>query len=411
MFRIERTRLIAGLMRLVRDVDLAEELTQDALVAALDNWPDRGIPDNPGAWLMTTARNRALDLLKRKRRTETRNAEISRDMERAERAMPEPETALDDDVGDDVLRLIFTACHPVLPPEARVALTLRLIAGLTTEEIAKAFLVPEATLAQRIVRAKRTLADKAVAYEVPHGAELSERLESVLGVVYLIFNEGYSATAGESWTRPQLCVEALRLGRILAALAPAEPEAHGLLALMELQASRLDARVDSQGKAILLPDQNRTRWDHTLIQRGLAGLARARRLGGATGPYALQAAIAACHARAPTADATDWAQIAALYTLLNAVQRSPIVELNRAVAVGMVEGPHAALEIVDALMQEPAMKRYHPCLIVRGDLLERLGRFGEAETAFSEAAGMTANRSERLVMLARAAACAARRQT
>jgi RNA polymerase sigma factor (sigma-70 family) len=407
VWRIESARLIAGLCRLVRDVGLAEELAQDALVTALERWPESGVPDNPGAWLMATARNRALDRLRRHKRAAIKHEVVGRESEaRQQAAVAEFETALDDDIGDDLLRLIFTACHPVLSTEARVALTLRLLGGLTTDEIARAFLAAEPAIAQRIVRAKRTLAQAKVPFEVPRGLDRSARLSSVLEVLYLIFNEGYAATAGDDWMRPALCDEALRLGRILAGLAPREPEVHGLVALMELQASRARARVGPEGEPVLLLDQNRARWDHMLIGRGLAALARAGSLGGAEGPYALQAAIAACHARARTADETDWPRIAALYGRLSAATPSPIVELNRAVAVGMADGPAAGLAVVDALAGEPALKSYHLLPAVRGDLLRRLDRHREAAGEFRRAAALTRNERERALLLERAAQCA-----
>ncbi|HEU0104904.1 MAG TPA: sigma-70 family RNA polymerase sigma factor, partial [Vicinamibacteria bacterium] len=375
VWRIESARLIAGLARIVRDVGLAEELAQDALVVALEKWPESGVPDNPGAWLMATAKNRALDRLRRGKLLERKHEEIGRELEaRQAMAVADFEASIDDDIGDDLLRLIFTACHPVLSMEARVALTLRLLGGLTTEEIARAFLVPDATIAQRIVRAKRTLAEARVPFEVPRGEELAARLASVLGVIYLIFNEGYAATAGDDWMRPGLCEDALRLGRILAELAPHEPEVHGLVALMEIQASRAGARIGPSGEPVLLLDQDRTRWDHLLVHRGLTALARAEALGGTLGPYALQAAIAACHARARTAAETDWLRIAALYDALAQLTPSPIVDLNRAVAVGMAFGPAAGLELVDALVSEPALRGYHLLPAVRGDLLAKLGR-------------------------------------
>ena len=407
VFRIEAPRLIAGLARLVRDVGLAEELAQDALVAALERWPESGVPDNPGAWLMATARHRAIDVLRRGKRIERAHEEIGHEIDaRQEAAAPDLDAALDDDIGDDLLRLVFTACHPVLSTEARVALTLRLLGGLTTEEIARAFLVPEPTVAQRIVRAKRTLAEARVPFEVPRGAELAARLSSVLEVVYLIFNEGYSATAGDDWVRPALCEDALRLGRILAELAPQEPEVHGLVALMEIQASRLRARVGPTGEPILLLDQNRAVWDHLLVRRGLAALERAEKLGGARGPYTLQAAIAACHARARTAEETDWTRIAALYAALAQLAPSPVVELNRAVAVAMAFGPAAGLQIVDALTSEPSLARYHLLPTVRADFLARLGRHDEARSELERAASLTRNARERQMLLARAAACA-----
>ena len=408
VFRIEQARLIASLTRVVRDVGLAEELAQDALIAALEQWPKSGIPNKPGAWLMAAAKNRAIDRLRRAKLMQRKHEEIGRELEaEGEGAAPDLDAALDDDIGDDLLRLIFTACHPVLATEARVALTLRLIGGLTTDEIARAFLVPEPTVAQRIVRAKRTLAEKQVAYEVPRGEELGTRLASVLEVIYLIFNEGYSATAGDDWVRPQLCEEALRLGRILAELAPKEREVHGLVALMEIQASRLGARTSPTGEPILLLDQNRARWDQLLIRRGLTALDRAAGLEGPPGPYLLQAAIAACHARARTADETDWAQIVGLYGALARLTPSPVVELNRAVALAMHMGPAAGLEIVDALTAEPALKTYHLLPSVRGDLLKKLGRFAEARAEFERAASLTRNERERKLLLDRAATCAA----
>ena len=408
VWRIESARLIAGLVRMVRDVGLAEELAQDALVAALEQWPESGVPDNPGAWLMATAKHRAIDALRRRQRLERKHEELGRDLvTRNGAGGPDLDAALDDPIGDDLLRLVFMTCHPVLSTEARVALTLRLLGGLTTGEIARAFLVPEPTVAQRIVRAKRTLAAARVPFEVPAGDELAARLESVLEVIYLIFNEGYSATAGEDWVRPGLCEDALRLGRILAELAPREAEVHGLVALMEIQASRLRARVGPGGEPVLLPDQDRARWDHLLINRGLTALARAEALGGAHGPYALQAAIAACHARARTAAETDWTRIAALYDALAELTPSPVVELNRAVAVSMAFGPAAGLELVDALRSEPALEDYHLLPSVRGDLLAKLGRQGEARAEFERAAAMTRNTRERDLLLARASACAA----
>jgi RNA polymerase sigma-70 factor, ECF subfamily len=407
VWRIESARLIAGLARIVRDIGLAEEFAQDALVAALKQWPESGVPDNPGAWLMATAKHRAFDLLRRRKRLERKHEELGREIEaQHEMAAPDPDAALDDDVGDDLLRLMFISCHPVLSTEARVALTLRLIGGLTTEEIARAFLVPEATIAQRIVRAKRTLAKEGVPFEVPRGAELAARLSSVLEVLYLVFNEGYSATAGEDWMRPQLCEEALRLGRILAELAPKEPEVHGLLALMEIQASRSRARIGPSGEPVLLLDQNRARWDQILIRRGFAALMRAETLGGEEGPYALQAAIAACHARARRAAETDWTRIAALYEVLARLLPSPIVELNRAVALAMAFGPAVGLELVDALTDEPSLKAYHLLPSVRGDLLAKLERFAEARAEFERAASLTRNARERTLLLERAAACA-----
>ncbi len=393
---------------MVRDVGLAEDLAQDALLAALEQWPESGIPRNPGAWLMGTAKHRAIDLFRRRKTLERKQEELGRELQvEQELAAPNLEAELDaeDDIGDDLLRLIFTACHPVLPTEARVGLTLRLLGGLRTEEIARAFLVPEATLAQRIVRAKRTLAEARVPFEVPRGGERAARLSSVLEVIYLIFNEGYSATAGDDWMRPALCEDALRLGRILAGLIPDEPEVHGLVALMEIQASRARARTGPSGEPILLLDQNRSAWDQLLIRRGLTALERAEQLGGSDGPYALQAAIAACHARARTPDETDWQRIAALYERLAALMPSPVVELNRAVAVSMALGPAAGLALVDELTAEPALKAYHLLPSVRGDLLFKLGRLDEARTEFERAAGLTRNARERSLLLERAAAC------
>ncbi|OOG50302.1 RNA polymerase sigma factor [Rhodanobacter sp. C01] len=408
VWRIESARLIAGLARMVRDVGLAEELAQDALVVALEQWPTSGVPDNPGAWLMTTAKHRAIDRLRRSKLLERKHVELMHELEhQQDDAVAKVEATLDDPIGDDLLRLIFTACHPVLSVEARVALTLRLLGGLTTEEIARAFLVPEATIAQRIVRAKRSLAKAEVPFEVPRAEELAARLSSVLEVIYLVFNEGYSATAGGDWMRPALCEEALRLGRVLAGLAPREPEVHGLVALMEIQASRSRARVAGNGEPILLLEQNRAQWDHLLIRRGLAALDHAEKLGGAFGPYALQAAIAACHARAPTAEQTDWQRIATLYGALAQVMPSPVVELNRAVAVSMASGPAAALELVDALDGEAALVSYHLLPTVRGDLLFRLGRVAEARPEFERAAALTQNLREREHLLKRARACAA----
>jgi len=408
VWRIESARLIAGLARMVRDVGLAEELAQEALVTALERWPETGVPDNPGAWLMATAKHRAIDLLRRSKRLERKHQEVGQEMGvEQETAAPDLDAAIDDDVGDDLLRLVFISCHPVLSTEARVALTLRLLGGLSTEEIARAFLVPEPTVAQRIVRAKRTLAKERVPFEVPRGADLAGRLSSVLEVVYLIFNEGYSATAGDDWMRPALCEDALRLGRILAGLVPLEPEVHGLVALMEIQASRSGARLGPAGEPILLLDQNRARWDQVLIRRGLAALERAESLGGARGLYALQAAIAACHARARIAPETDWERIAALYQALVQVSPSPVVELNRAVAVGMAFGPAAGLELADALTSEPSLERYHLLPSVRGDLLAKLDRYDEARVEFERAASLTRNARERQLLLERAAACAA----
>ena len=403
VWRIESPRLIAGLTRIVRDVGVAEDLAQDALVAALEQWPASGVPDNPGAWLMATAKHRAIDGLRRGKMLERKHEELGAELEGRQETVPDFDAAIDDHVGDDLLRLMFISCHPVLSTEARTALTLRLLGGLTTEEIARAFLVPVATIAQRIVRAKRTLAEARVPFEVPRGAELAARLASVLEVIYLVFNEGYSATAGDDWVRPALCEDALRLGRILAELMN-EPEVHGLVALMEIQASRLRARVGPSGAPILLLDQDRARWDHLLIRRGLAALERAEAFGGSLGPYALQAAIAACHARAPRAEETDWTRITALYDALAQLAPSPVVELNRGVAYGMAFGPAAGLEIVDPLMSEPALERYHLLASVRGDLLARLGRFAEARAEFERAAALTRNARESELLLARAAA-------
>lgn len=408
VWKIESPRLIAGLARIVRDVGQAEDLAQDALVAALEQWPESGVPKNPGAWLMGTAKHRAIDILRRRALLDRKHAEIGRDVRdveaRQEMAVTDLIAAIDDDIGDDLLRLVFTACHPVLSTEARVALTLRLLGGLTTDEIARAFLVPEPTVAQRIVRAKRTLSDKKIPFEVPRGAELADRLSSVLEVIYLIFNEGYTATAGDDWMRPALCEDALRLGRILAELAPKEPEVHGLVALMEIQASRSRARTGPDGEPILLLEQNRARWDQILIHRGLTALRRAEKLGGAFGPYALQAAIAACHARARTAEETDWPRIAALYTGLAQVAPSPIVELNRSVALGMAYGPAAGLALVDTLTAEPSLKDYHLLPAVRGDFLIKLGRFEEARAELKRAASLTRNERERKLLLDRATA-------
>ncbi len=406
VWRIESARLIAGLARMVRDVGLAEDLAQDALVAALEQWPESGVPDNPGAWLMATAKHRAVDRLRHKQMAERKQEEIGRELElEQQRAEPDLDAAIDDDIGDELLSLIFTACHPVLSPEARVALTLRLIGALTTTEIARAFLVPEATVAQRIVRAKRTLAEAQVPIEVPSGSDRDPRLASVLAVVYGIFNEGYSATAGDDWMRPALCEDALRLGRILAELAPEEPEVHGLVALMEIQASRLRARTGPSGEPILLLDQDRGRWDYVLIDRGLAALESAEDLGGALGPYALQAAIAACHARARAPEETDWERMAGLYGALAQLTPSPVVELNRAVAVSMAFGPAAGLELVDALTSEPSLDGYHLLASVRGDLLAKLGRLDEARAEFEDAAAITRNGRERALLLERAAGC------
>jgi RNA polymerase sigma factor (sigma-70 family) len=405
VWRIESAKLIAGLARIVRDVGLAEDLAQDALVIALEQWPESGIPNNPGAWLMATAKHRAIDRIRRNVMLERKHEQLGRELEiQQEMAEADFETAIDDDVGDDLLRLMFTACHPVLATEARVALTLRLLGGLKTEEIARAFLAPAATIAQRIVRAKRTLAEARVPFEVPGGAERAARLPSVLEVIYLIFNEGYSATAGDDWMRPALCEDALRLGRILAGLVPNEPEVHGLVALMEIQASRIRARVGPSGEPILLLNQNRARWDQLLIRRGLAALARAEAIGNALGPYRLQAAIAACHARARTPEETDWARIAALYDALAQLAPSPVVEVNRAVALSMAYGPAAGLELVDALTSEPSLKHYHLLPSVRGDLLAKLGRFDEACAEFKRAAALTRNARERELLLERARA-------
>ncbi|MGW2189917.1 RNA polymerase sigma factor [Streptomyces sp. NPDC001719] len=399
VWRVESARLIAGLTRIVRDLGIAEELAQDALVIALEKWPESGVPDNPGAWLMATAKHRAIDLIRRNETYARKLALLGQDLE-TEWQAPEPAA-----IEDDLLRLVFVACHPVLSTQARVALTLRLLGGLTTSEIARAFLASEPAVAQRIVRAKRSLAAAEVPFEVPGADELSGRLSSVLEVIYLIFNEGYAATAGDDWMRPALCEEAMRLGRVLATLMPKEAEVHGLVALMELQASRAAARTGPSGEPVLLLDQDRGRWDHLLIRHGLAALARAEELGGAHGPYALQAAIAACHARARTAEATDWARIAALYATLAERVPSPVVELNRAVAVTMAEGPSAGLALVDALSSEPALRDYHLLPSVRGDLLFRLGRRAEARTEFERAAGLTRNERERVLLLRRAAEC------
>jgi RNA polymerase sigma-70 factor, ECF subfamily len=403
VWRIESARVIAGVARIVRDVGLAEDLAQEALVAALEQWPESGVPDNPGAWLMGTAKHRAIDLLRRRATLERKQEEIGRALEREQELEPDLDAAIDDEIGDDLLRLVFVACHPVLSTEARVALTLRLLGALTTEEIARAFLVKESTVAQRIVRAKRTLADAEVPFEVPPKDELAERLASVLEVIYLVFNEGYAATAGDDWMRPGLCEDALRLGRILAGLLPEEPEVHGLVALMEIQASRMRARTGPDGEPVLLLDQDRSRWDQLLIGRGLAALERAERLGGALGPYALQAAIAACHAQARRPEDTDWVRIAELYAALAQLMPSPVVELNRAVALGMAFGPEAGLELVDSLASEPSLESYHLLPSVRGDLLAKLGRADEARAEFERAAGLTRNERERGLLLERAA--------
>ena len=405
VWRIESARLIAGLTRIVHDVGRAEELAQDALVAALEQWPNSGVPENPGAWLMGTAKHRAIDHFRRAALIEKKHEELGRDLVERENTVPDLAGAIDDTIGDDLLRLVFVACHPLLPTEARVALTLRLLGGLTTAEIARAYLSSEPTIAQRIVRAKRTLSEAHVPFEVPRGAEFTARLSSVLQVIYLIFNEGYSATAGEDWMRPALCEEALRLGRILAELVPKEPEVHGLVALMEVQASRSKARVGRSGEPILLLDQDRLLWDRLLIGRGLAALERVEQLGGTRGIYAIQAAIAACHARAATAEDTDWTRIAALYGDLAQVTPSPVVELNRAVAVGMASGPAVGLELVDALRGERALQGYHLFPSVRGDLLKKLGRFDEARVEFERAASITQNARERNLLLERARAC------
>jgi RNA polymerase sigma factor (sigma-70 family) len=412
VFRIEQAKLIAGLTRMVRDVGLAEELAQEALLAALTQWPVSGIPDKPGAWLMATAKHRAIDVFRRNKLLERKHEELGYELEvEQETAQPDLDAALDDEVGDDLLRLMFISCHPILSPEGRAALTLRLLGGLTTEEIARAFLVPEPTVQQRIVRAKRTLAEKRVPFEVPRGDELAARLSSVLSVIYLIFNEGYSATAGDDWMRPQLCEEALRLGRILAELAQEEPEVHGLVALMEIQASRFGARTGPSGEPVLLLDQNRARWDQLLIRRGLAALQRAEMQAGAIGrplgSYALQAAIAACHGRARAAEETDWARIVALYEALSRLAPSPIIDLNHAVAVAFAVGPAAGLELVDALTSDPSLKKYYLLSAVRGDFLKKLGRQAEARVEFERAAALTRNSRERALLLDRAATCTA----
>jgi RNA polymerase sigma factor (sigma-70 family) len=406
VWRIESPRLIAGLTRMVRDVGVAEDLAQDALVAALEQWPQSGVPDNPGAWLMATAKHRAIDRFRRSARLKRKLDEVGREVAVREMAIPDMVSALDDELGDDLLRLMFTCCHPVLSTEARVALTLRLLGGLSTVEIARAFVVPEATIAQRVVRAKRTLSEAHVPFEVPRGNELAIRLSSVLEVIYLIFNEGYSATSGDDWLRPELCEDALRLGRILAECVSQEPEVHGLVALMEIRASRSRARVGPTGEPILLLDQNRAQWDQLLIRRGLAALDRAQRLGTAFGPYALQAAIAACHARALTPEDTEWQRMVALYDALAQLTPSPIVELNRAVAVAMAFGPQAGLDLVDSLVSESSLKNYHLLPSVRGDLLSKLGRFAEARAEFETAAELTRNAREQNLLLERAQSCA-----
>jgi RNA polymerase sigma-70 factor (ECF subfamily) len=402
VWRIESPKLIAALTRIVRDVGIAEDLAQDALVAALEQWPAEGTPRNPGAWLMAAAKHRAIDFFRRNKRLDVKHAEIRRGLEAEQNLIPDFDSGLDDRMGDDLLRLVFVSCHPVLSTDARVALTLRLLGGLTTDEIARAFLVPEPTIAQRIVRAKRTLTKEHVAFEVPRGAELEGRLSSVLGVIYLVFNEGYTATAGGDWMRPSLCEEALRLGRILAELTPDESEVHGLVALMEIQASRLRARVDASGQPILLFDQNRALWDWLLIRRGLEGIERAERLESARGPYLLQASIAACHARAPEADQTDWTRIVSLYDELARLSPSPVVDLNRAVAIGMAAGPQAGLDALDLLRDNPALRTYHLLPSVRGDLLVKLGRLDEARGEFERAASLTRNARERELLLDRA---------
>jgi RNA polymerase sigma factor (sigma-70 family) len=406
VWRIEQPRLITSLARMLRDVPLAEDLTQEALLTALERWPVTGVPEKPGAWLMASASRRALDHLRRGRMLERKHVMIASDMEEEQQAMPDLDSALDDDIGDEMLRLVFTACHPLLSREARAALALRMICGLTTEEIARAFLLPTATIAQRIVRAKRTLSESGLAYETPRGEELSKRLSSVLEVVYLIFNEGYTAARGEDWLRPQLCDEALRMGRVLTAIAPHEPEVHGLLALMELNASRAAARIDQAGEPVLMLDQNRALWDQIQIRRGMQALGRARELGGRGGFYALQAAIVACHAQARTASDTDWSRIAGLYAELAAAVRSPVIELNRAIAVSMAESPQAGLVILEGLLAEPALKGYHLLPSVHGDLLHKLARYEEARAAFEAAAALAGNRRERDLLRRRAAEAA-----
>jgi RNA polymerase sigma-70 factor (ECF subfamily) len=405
VWRIESARIIAGLTRIVRDVGVAEELAQDALVTALEKWPESGIPDNPGAWLMATAKHRAIDFLRRGTLIDRKHEDLGREMAERQMQVPDMASAMDDNIGDDLLRLVFIACHPVLSTDAQVALTLRLLGGLTTDEIARAYVVPEATIAQRIVRAKRSLSEARVPFEVPRGIDFTARLSSVLRVIYLVFNEGYSATSGDDWMRPALCEDALRLGRILAELVPTEPEVHGLVALMEIQASRSKARVDASGEPILLLDQNRGQWDQLLIRRGLAALDRVEKLGGTRGPYAIQAALAGCHARAVSPDDTDWERIASLYAVLAEVSPSPIVELNRAVAVGMAYGPAAGLELVEGLRDERALRGYHLLPSVRADLLRKLGRLDEARAEFELAASITQNVRERKLLLERARAC------
>jgi RNA polymerase sigma-70 factor, ECF subfamily len=406
VWRIESPKLIASLTRIVRDIGLAEDLAQDALVAALEQWPKSGVPENPGAWLMATAKHRAIDHFRRNTLLDRKHEELGREVAEQEMKVPDLNAALDDNVGDDLLRLVFIACHPVLSTEAQVALTLRLLGGLTTDEIARAFLVPEPTMAQRIVRAKRTLSEKQVPFEVPRGPDLAARLSSVLAVIYLIFNEGYAATAGDDWLRPALCDDALRLGRVLAELAPKEPEVHGLVALMELQASRAKARVGPSGEPILLKDQDRAQWDQLLIRRGLGALDRAKQLGIAAGPYVVQAELAACHAKARTPEETDWARIVRLYDALAQLSPSPVIELNRAVAVSMAFGPAAGLELVNALTSDPSLEKYHLLPSVRGDLLTKLRRFDEARLEFERAASLTRNVRERELLLQRAKACA-----
>jgi len=406
VWRIESPKLIASLTRIVRDIGLAEDLAQDALVAALEQWPKSGVPENPGAWLMATAKHRAIDHFRRNTLLDRKHEELGREVAEQEMKVPDLNAALDDNVGDDLLRLVFIACHPVLSTEAQVALTLRLLGGLTTDEIARAFLVPEPTMAQRIVRAKRTLSEKQVPFEVPRGPDLAARLSSVLAVIYLIFNEGYAATAGDDWLRPALCDDALRLGRVLAELAPKEPEVHGLVALMELQASRAKARVGPSGEPILLKDQDRAQWDQLLIRRGLGALDRAKQLGIAAGPYVVQAELAACHAKARTPEETDWARIVRLYDALAQLSPSPVIELNRAVAVSMAFGPAAGLELVNTLTSDPSLQKYHLLPSVRGDLLTKLRRFDEARLEFERAASLTRNVRERELLLQRAKACA-----